>query len=106
VHNRSVAMTEQAVLPITSGEPADVPAAVLADTMLRAGFTPEEVLQHGPKLHTALATAGSAQVRQRRVVGAIFAIHAGKLYVTSRTRGTFMTPVVPDLAGGTPEPAT
>jgi hypothetical protein len=93
VDNRSVRMTEETILPFTGGEAADVPAAILADAMLRAGFTREEVLRHGPKLHTVLATSGSAQVRQARVVAAIFAVHADKLYVTSRTRGTFMTPL-------------
>jgi hypothetical protein len=94
VDNRSVRMTEETVLPITGGEAADVSAPVLAAAMLRAGFSADEVLRHGPALHSALATSGSAQVRQKRVVGAIFAVHADKLYVTSRTRGTFMTPIV------------
>jgi hypothetical protein len=95
--DRSVALSEAAVVPITAGEAADVPASALAEAMLRAGFTPEEIIRNGPALHNALATSGGAQVRQARVVSAVFAIHADALYVTSRTRGTFMLPLQGDL---------
>jgi hypothetical protein len=102
--DRSVALSEAAVVPITAGEAADVPAAALAEAMLRAGFTPEEIIRHGPALHNALATSGGAQVRQARVVSAVFAIHSDALYVTSRTRGTFMQPLHGELHPDRPPP--
>jgi hypothetical protein len=88
--DRSVALTEDVVVPFAVGDATDVPADALAEAMLRAGFTPEAVLAHGVAVHHALATSGGAQVRQNDMVEAMFAIHAGQLYVTSRTRGTFI----------------
>lgn len=61
--------------------------------MLRAGFTPEQVLDHGPAIASALATSGAAQVRSGDIIEALFAIYSDGLYVTSRTRGTFMQPL-------------
>jgi hypothetical protein len=91
--DRSVALTENIVVPITVGEAGAVPAHGLAAAMLRAGFTREEILAHGPAVRTALATSGGAQMRSGKTVEALFAIHSDKLYVTSRTRGTFTEPL-------------
>lgn len=91
--DRSVGLAEAVVVPVTTGDATDVAAIDLAQAMLRAGFTKEEIVRHGPALHSALATSGSAQVRQNKVVAAVFAVHTDKLYVVSRTRGTFMQPL-------------
>jgi hypothetical protein len=86
----NVAMTQQAVTPVTAGEAADVSADDLVAAMLKAGFSREQILKDGPAVHESLATSGGAQIRDGKFVSALFSIHAGKLYVTSRTRGTFM----------------
>lgn len=86
-------MTEAPVLAIPVGEAAEVSAADLAQAMVRAGFSREEILKHGPAVRNSLATSGGAQVRDGKVIGALFSIHAGQLYVTSRTRGTFVQPL-------------
>lgn len=86
----NVALTEKAVTPITAGEAADVSADDLVAAMLKAGFSREQILKDGPAVHQSLATSGGAQIREGKFVSALFSIHAGKLYVTSRERGTFM----------------
>jgi hypothetical protein len=91
--NRPIVLTEATVVAMSVGEAEEVSADDLAEAMLRAGFTPEEILAHGAELHNALATAGGAQLRQGKLVSALFAVHAGKLYVTSRERGTFVHPL-------------
>lgn len=91
--DRNIATTQQAVTPVPVGEAEDVPASDLALALLRAGFTREDILEHGPALHTALATSGGAQFRRDRVVEAVLAVHSSRLYVTSRTRGTFVLPI-------------
>jgi hypothetical protein len=91
--DRSLALSVQTVTPIAVGEAADVSADVLAEALLRAGFTPQEILDHGTDVHHALATSGGVQVRQGQLVEALLAVHTGKLYVTSRTRGTFVLPL-------------
>ncbi len=91
--DRNVRLTEEIVTPISVGEAEEVSADDLAEAMLRAGFTPQQILDHGADVHYALATGGGAQVRQDKLVQAVFAVHSRKLYVTSRTRGTFVLPL-------------
>jgi len=94
--DRSVALSTEPVTAISVGEATAVSAYDLAEAMLRAGFTREDILRYGPAIHDALATSGGAQVREGQIVSALFAVHSDQLYVTSRTRGTFVQP----LGGG------
>lgn len=87
--DRSVMLATEPVIPVSVGEQAFVSAFDLAQAMLRAGFTRDEVLKLGPSIHSALATSGGAQIRQNRQVSAIFAVYGDRLYVTSLARGTF-----------------
>lgn len=91
--DRSIALAEQVVSPITLEDPADVSAYDLAEAMLMAGFTPEQIVRDGPAVRNALATSGGAQVRYNHMAEALFAVHGQELYVTSRTRGTFTQPL-------------
>lgn len=91
--DRSIALTKQSVMPITVGEVTAVSAHDLAEAMLRAGFSREQILRDGPAVRNALATSGGAQLRSGKLVEALFAVHGDRLYVTSRTRGTFVQPL-------------
>lgn len=91
--DESIAITQETVLPINAGDTAEVSALDLAEAMLRAGFEPPEILLHGPAVRNALAAAGGAQVRSGGGVQAMMTIHADRLYVASRTRGTFIIPL-------------
>lgn len=100
--DRSIAIAEQVVTPITLEDPADVSAYDLAEAMLMAGFSPEQIVRDGPAVRNALATSGGAQVRYNHMAEALFAVHGQELYVTSRTRGTFTQPlrlVIGDSSG-------
>ena len=88
--DRNIGLAEQVVTPVAAGEATDVVAYDLAQSMLRAGFSREEILKHGPALRNALATAGGAQLRRGTLIEALFAIHSDRLYVSSRLRGTFV----------------
>lgn len=96
--DHNIAMTEQKVLPIKAGETATVPAPAIARAMLNAGFSVEEVREYGHALHIALATTGGAQIRNGKLVQAVFAVHSDRLYVVSRGSGTFIQPL--GQAGG------
>ncbi|MCG5527336.1 MULTISPECIES: hypothetical protein [Halorhodospira] len=87
---RGVAMSREAVTPITVGQATPVGADELAEAMLRAGFDRDQILDIGPAIRNALATSGGAQVRDDSSVEALFAVHSGRLYVTSRSRGNFI----------------
>lgn len=91
--DENIAMTKAPVSPMVVGEATEVSAFDLAQAMLRAGFTREQILKQGPSVRLALATSGGAQVRDGKVVGALFSVHENQLYVTSRTRGTFVQPL-------------
>jgi hypothetical protein len=91
--DRSVALTQEVVTPITVGDAAAISAHDLAEAMVRAGFTREQILRDGPAVRNALATSGGAQLRSGKLVEALFAVHGDRLYVTSRTRGTFVQPL-------------
>ncbi len=97
--DRSVVLTDQAVTPIANGAAAFVSPTDLAEAMLRAGFTRDEVLQYGPGVGEALATAGGAQVRRGKTVAALFAVNSGQLIVTSLDRGTFVQPLAAGAGG-------
>ncbi|MFP4191639.1 MAG: hypothetical protein ACLFU6_06155 [Candidatus Hydrogenedentota bacterium] len=100
--DRNMAVAKQTVTPLTTGDAADLPAEVLAEAMLRAGFGREAILEHGPAIRNALATGGSAQVTEGPIVDALFAVHGQQLYVTSRTRGTFVQRLNPGEDRETP----
>jgi hypothetical protein len=91
--DRSVALTQEIVTPITVGDASAISAHDLAEAMLRAGFTRAQILRDGPAVRNALATSGGAQLRSGKLVEALFAVHGDRLYVTSRTRGTFVQPL-------------
>ena len=96
----NLAKMSQPVANVVVGEAAEVSARDLAEAMLRAGFTREQILQHGPQVRRSLATSGGAQVRDGRAIGALFSVHGNHLYVTSRTRGTFVQPLTPVASSG------
>ena len=91
--DRSIDLTQQSVTPITTGDATGISAHDLAEAMLRAGFSREEILREGPAVRNALATSGGARLREGNLVEALFAVHGDRLYVTSRTRGTFVQPL-------------
>jgi hypothetical protein len=93
--DRSMALSYEIVTPITVGDAAAISAYDLAEAMLRAGFSRDQILRDGPAVRNALATSGGAQLRSGKMVEALFAVHGDRLYVTSRTRGTFVQPLGP-----------
>jgi len=96
----NIAMTTNTVVPITSGEPSDVAAVDLAEAMVRAGFDPDFILEHGPAIRNALAMSGGVQIRDKHVIAALMSTQDGKLYVTSRERGTFVQTLLPTSGTG------
>jgi len=88
--DRNAGLAMHSVYPLSTGDAASVTPEELASAMLRAGFTRDEILRDGPAVRNALATVGSVQVREEKLVKALFSVHADQLYVSSRLRGTFI----------------
>jgi hypothetical protein len=98
--DQSVVLATEPVIAIPVGDARTVSADDLAAAMVRAGFDRDGILRYGPEVERALATAGGAQIRQAKLVEALFAVHGDKLYVTSRIRGTFVMPLGKGTAAG------
>ena len=88
--------TRPHVLSMVNRDVAALSAHDVAVCMRQAGFSDEQILEAGPTLRNALATAGSAQLRVGKHVQAIFAVDGDHLYVSSRQRGTFIHPLTVD----------
>lgn len=88
--DQNIQRREAPVNAVTVGEAADVTALDLARAMLQAGFSREEILEHGPAVRNALATSGAAQIADGDSVLALMSVLGDKLYITSRSRGTFV----------------
>ena len=86
----SMRRVSEPVTSISVGEPGEVSAASLAQAMVRAGFTRDEILELGPGIRRSLATNGGAQARRDGRVLALFSYMQGRLYVTGANTGTFV----------------
>jgi len=93
----NIALTTEPVAAIVSGDPHDISAHDLAEAMVRAGFSPDFILANGPSIRNALAESGGVRIRDKNVIAALMSIQNGKLYVTSRERGTFVQSLRPRL---------
>ena len=81
------------VVPMANRDAAALTAEQTVDVMRQAGFTHEQIVEHGPRLRNTLASAGAAQVRVNGVVQALFAVDGDRLYVSARGRAAFITPL-------------
>ena len=81
------------VVPMANRDVAALNAEQVVDAMRQAGFTHEQIIEHGPRLRNTLASAGAAQVRVDGVVQALFAVDGDRLYVSARGRAAFITPL-------------
>jgi hypothetical protein len=93
--DRSVTLAEAKVTAIPAGDSRFVPPDTLAQAMLQAGFTEDQILKNGPDVASQLARVGGAQVRYGKITAALFAIHGNTLYVSSSTHGTFTVALTP-----------
>jgi len=78
------------VSSISVGEPGEISAMALAESMLRVGFTREEILELGPGIRRSLNQNGGAQALRDGLIMALFSHRDGMLYVTSAASGTFV----------------
>lgn len=84
---------ERAVTPVQTDETADVPALVLARAMAETGFSRAEILEHGPAIRNAIASAGGAQIADGSRALAMVSVMDGRLFIVSNEHGTTFIPV-------------
>ncbi|MEQ9257997.1 MAG: hypothetical protein RIG84_02745 [Roseovarius sp.] len=88
--DRNVARADDFVVPVTVGETRVLTASQVANAMIKAGFTYDEIVELGPGLRNAVSTRGGAEVRRGKYIHALFSVQNDRLYVASRTAGTFV----------------
>lgn len=75
---------------VPNQERAALDADDIVRIMKRAGFSDEQIVEHGTKLRNTLAISGAAQVRIGEYVEAILAVSGQYIHVTTRLRGSFI----------------
>ncbi|MEK7995169.1 MAG: hypothetical protein AAB403_15295 [Planctomycetota bacterium] len=91
------------IIPLSSSNVLALGADDLIEVMRRAGFSDEQILEHGPDVHDGLAQSGAVQVRVNNKVEAVFAINRDRgdcVYISTRVRGNFIYNVDSGWLGG------
>jgi len=78
------------IVPQSNQEVADLNPDDVVTIMRRIGFTDEHILELGTDMHDALLDAGGARVVYQGETEAILAINGAKVYIRSRSRGSFV----------------
>ncbi|PWJ21412.1 hypothetical protein [Jannaschia seohaensis] len=78
------------VVSLSGGHTARISADDLVIVLGRSGFSPDEILEHGPGVRNALAMRGGAEVRKDGQVVAMMSVLDGALYVVSQRGGSYV----------------
>jgi hypothetical protein len=88
------------VVPLRYEDVLTLSSDDIVQVMRQAGFSNNQILEHGEDLHSALAHSGAAQIKMRRNLEAIFAINGDAVYISTRLRGNFIYNVKTGWVGG------
>ena len=78
------------VEPLNSQNVLNLSADNVVDIMRAAGFTDEQIIEHGMAVRDALAQTGAARIFVNRRVEAIFAVKDQDIYISTELRGLFI----------------
>ena len=68
----------------------DLSADDIVAIMRTAGFSDEQIVEHGTAVHDGLAQSGAVQIKTNRKVEVIFAVNGEDVYIITRLRGIFI----------------
>ncbi|MHC4117931.1 MAG: hypothetical protein ACYSWO_10535 [Planctomycetota bacterium] len=77
------------VVPLGNRSVLTLTADEVVQVMRAAGFSDEQIYQHGTAVRDGLARSGAVQVKINGTVEAVFAINGDTVYVSTRLRGHF-----------------
>lgn len=90
------------IVPQSNQEVADLSSDDIVRIMRRVGFPDDLILELGGEMHSALRSSGAARVLDKKTVEAILRINGHYVYITSRSRGTFIyDPATGQFGGAT-----
>ena len=78
------------VVPLNSRNVLELSADNVVDIMRAAGFTDEQIIEHGTAVRNGLAQAGAVQISVNGTVEAIFAAKDQDVYISTQLRGLFI----------------
>lgn len=90
------------IVPQSNQEVADLSSDDVVRIMRRIGFPDDLILELGGEMYNALRRSGAARVLDKQTVEAILRINGRYVYITSRSRGTFIyDPATGQFGGAT-----
>ncbi len=91
------------IAPQSNQEVADLSSDDVVRIMRRVGFPDDLILELGGEMHEALLYSGAARVLDNKEVEALLRINGRYVYITSRSRGTFVyDPATGEFSGSEP----
>ena len=78
------------VIPLNSRNVLNLSADNVVDIMRAAGFTDEQIIEHGTAVRDGLAQTGAVQIKVNGTVEAIFAAKEQDVYISTQLRGLFI----------------
>jgi hypothetical protein len=88
------------IFPVNNQNILTLSSDDIVRVMRGAGFSDNQILQHGEDLHLALSQYGAAQIKIRRKLEAVFAINGDAVYISTRLRGNFIYNTKTGWVGG------
>jgi hypothetical protein len=76
--------------PLHNRSVLNIGADNVVDIMRAAGFSDEQIIEHGTAVRDALAQTGAVQIHVNRRVEAIFAVKDQDIYISTGLRGLFI----------------
>jgi len=88
------------IIPLRNQNVLTLSSDDIVRVMRQAGFSDNQILEHGTDLHNALAHSGAAQIKVKKNLEAVFAINGDAVYISTRLRGNFIYNVKTGWVGG------
>lgn len=68
----------------------DLSSDDIVTIMWQAGFSNEQILEHGTAVRDGLAQSGAVYIRMNRKVEVVFVVNDRDIYISTRMRGIFI----------------
>ena len=91
------------VIPLSNRSILALKPDEVVEVMRRAGFSNNQILEHGTDLRNGLAESGAVQIKIGKKVEAVFAVNLNDgnyVYISTRLRGNFIYSVDSGWVGG------
>ena len=78
------------ILPMGNQDVAQLTAADVVQLMRAAGFSDEQIYEHGTAMRDGMARSGAVQVKIDDTIEVVFAAKGDSIYISTRSRGHFV----------------